>query len=90
MMPADLAAQLVLRVMVGKLQKPVSKPQLDILVSHDLTLHLVRNRLLDEPVDGPEVEYLDAIIAYRRDDAWWLRTRHGAARRVGPQTSLRA
>ena len=84
MIPANLAAKLVLRVMLGKLQNPVSKPQLDILVSHDLTLHLVRNRLLDEPVDGPEVEYLDAIIAYRRDDYWWLRTRHGQALRVTP------
>ena len=85
MMPAPLAAKLVLCVMLGKLQAPVSKPQLDLLVSHDLTLHLVRNRLLGEPVDGPEVEYLDAIIAYRRDNAWWLRTRHGAAQQVSAE-----
>ena len=84
MMPAELAAKLVLRVMTGKLATPVAKPQLDLLVSHDITLHVVRNRLLGEPADGPEIEFLDALVAYRRDDAWWLRSRHGPARRVSP------
>ena len=83
-MSADLAAKLVLRIMTGKLETPVSTPQLDLLISHDVTLHLVRNRLLGEAVDGPEVEYLDALVAYRQDDAWWLRSRHGPARRVSP------
>lgn len=82
MVPADLAARLVLRVMTGKLETPVAKPQLDILVTHDITLHLVRSRLLGESVEGPEVEYLDALVAYRRDGDWWLRSRHGPARRV--------
>ena len=84
MVPADLAARLVLRVMTGKLEKPVAKPQLDILITHDITLHLVRNRLLGESVEGPEVEYLDALVAFRRDGAWWLRSRHGPARQVSP------
>ena len=84
MMPADLAARLVLRVMTGKLETPVAKPQLDILITHDITLHLVRDRLLGESVEGPEVEYLDALAAFRRDGAWWLRSRHGPARQVIP------
>ena len=84
MVPADLAARLVLRVMTGKLEKPVAKPQLDILITHDITLHLVRNRLLGESVEGPEVEFLDALVAFRRDGAWWLRSRHGPARQVNP------
>lgn len=84
MVPADLAARLVFRVMTGKLETPVAKPQLDLLVTHDITLHLVRNLLLGESVEGPEVEYLDALVAFRRDGAWWLRSRHGPARRVSP------
>ena len=84
MVPADLAARLVLRVMTGKLATPVAKPQLDILITHDITLHLVRDRLLGEPVEGPEVEFLDALVAFRRDGAWWLRSRHGPARQVSP------
>ena len=83
-MPPGLAARLVLRVLTGKLAKPVARPQLDICVSHDFTLHLVRNRLLGEPANGPEVGFLDALVAYRRDDAWWLRSRHGPAQRVSP------
>ena len=84
MVPADVAARLVLKVMTGKLEQPVAPPQLDILVTHDITLHLVRNRLLGEPAGGPRVEYLDALIGYRRDGAWWLRSRHGPAGRVSP------
>ena len=84
MVPADLAARLVLRVMTGKLATPVAKPQLDILITHDITLHLVRDRLLGERVEGPEVEFLDALVAFRRDGAWWLRSRHGPARQVSP------
>lgn len=82
MMPAEIAAKLVLRIMTGKLEKPVAKPQLDLFVSHDVTLHVMRNCLLGEPADGPEVEFLDGLIAFRRDDAWWLQSRHGMARRV--------
>ena len=83
--PAGLAAKLVLRLMTGKLEKPVAKPQLDILITHDVTLHLVRDRLLGESVEGPAVEYLDALVAFRRDGAWWLRSRHGPARQVNPE-----
>ena len=84
MMPPELAATLVLRVMTGKLGSKVGSPQLDICVSHDMTVHLVRDRLLNEPVDGPEVEFLDALIAYRDDDGYWLQSQHGEARRVSP------
>ena len=85
MVPADLAARLVFRVMTGKLATPVAKPQLDILVTHDITLHLVRNRLLGEFLEGPEIEYLDALAAFRRDGAWWLRSRHGPPKQVSPE-----
>ena len=84
MMPSQLAATLVLRVMTEKLSSPIGTPQLDICVSHDMTVHLVRDRLLDEPVDGPKVEFLDALIAYQDDDVYWLKSQHGEPRRVSP------
>ncbi len=84
MMPSQLAATLVLRVLTEKLSSPIDTPQLDICVSHDMTVHLVRDRLLGEPVDGPKVEFLDALIAYRDDDVYWLKSQHREARRVNP------
>jgi broad specificity phosphatase PhoE len=68
MMPADLAARLLLRLVAAKLDAPVARPQLDICVSHDMSLYLVRDRLLDLAVERcGEVEFLDAVMCYRRD-----------------------
>jgi broad specificity phosphatase PhoE len=70
MMPADLAARLLLGLVVAKLDAPVARPQLDICVSHDMSLYLVRDRLLDLAVErSGEVEFLDAVMCYRRDGA---------------------
>jgi broad specificity phosphatase PhoE len=82
MIPADVAARLVLRIMHAKLAEPVSQPQLDLCVSHDMTLYLLREVLLDEPADGPEVRFLDALVLYEADGDLWLTSHHGAPRRV--------
>lgn len=68
MMPADIAAKLVARVAVAKLDTPVARPQVDICVTHDMSLYLVRDRLLGLPVaDSGAVNFLDAVVFYRRD-----------------------
>ncbi len=77
MIPAPLAARLVFAVMTEKLSQPVARPQLDLCVSHDLTVHLVRHELLAEPVDGPPVTFLDGLLAWRQDGAFWMRSAHG-------------
>lgn len=77
MIPADLAAKLVLRVIADKLKAPVATKQLDVCVSHDLTLHLVRDQLLGQAADLADVEYLDAVVAYEEDGALWLCSHHG-------------
>ena len=82
MMPADLAARLVLRVLAAKLEAPVAEQQLDLCVSHDMTLYLLRDRLLEERVHGPEVAFLDALVVYRRDGELWMTSHHGEARSV--------
>ncbi len=82
MMPADLAARLVLRVLADKLDAPVADQQLDICVSHDMTLYLLRDRLLNQPVDGPEVGFLDALVVYRQGGQIWMTSHHGEARPV--------
>ena len=82
LIPADLAANLVLQVMVGKLEAPIAKQQLDLCVSHDMTLYLVRDRLLGEPAHGSKVEFLDGLIAWRDADGLRLQSQQGAPRRV--------
>lgn len=82
MMPAELAARLVLTVLAEKLEAPVASQQLDLCVSHDMTLYLLRDRLLGEHVHGPEVAFLDALVVYRRNGELWMTSHHGEPRVV--------
>ncbi len=83
MMPADLAAKLVGRVVASKLEAPLERPQLDICVSHDMSLYLVRDRLLGLGVEtSGAVDFLDGVVFYERDQQLWMRGLRGAARAV--------
>ena len=85
MMPAHWAARLVLGGMAEKLAAPVARPQLDLHVSHDVTLHLLRSALLGEPADGPPVEFLDGLLVWRAEGALWLKSQHGPPQRVSAE-----
>jgi len=83
MMPADLAAKIVGRVVAGKLEAPLDRPQLDICVSHDMSLYLVRDRLLGLDVtDSGSVDFLDGVVFYERDRALWMQGLHGPPKRI--------
>lgn len=82
MIPADLAARLVLDVLADKLDRPMAGAQLDVCVSHDMTLYLLREVLLGEPAGGPEVAFLDALVLYRQGGALWMSSHHGEPRRL--------
>lgn len=82
MMPAELAARLVLTVMAAKLDQRLAEHQLDLCVSHDMTLYLLRDVLLGEPPSGPAVGFLDALVLYREDGRLWMTSHHGAPRHV--------
>lgn len=82
MVPADLAARLILQVLAEKLERPVDERQLDLCVSHDMTLYLMREVLLGEPAAGPEVAFLDALVLFRDDGALWMSSHHGEPRRL--------
>ena len=82
MMPADIAASLILKVLTDKLDAPVADRQLDVCVSHDMTLYLLRDRLLQEAVDGPEVAFLDGLVLYRQDGVVWMTSHHGEPKPV--------
>ena len=87
MMPAQWAARLVLGCMAEKLAAPVARPQLDLHVSHDFTLHLLRSALLGEPADGPPVEFLDGLVVWQAEGALWLKCQHGPPQRVNAELS---
>ena len=72
--PAQNAAQILMRLVTEKLNQPVAEKQIDVCVSHDLSLYLVRDRLLRESSEQGPVEFLDALVAFRRDDRVWLQS----------------
>ena len=83
MMPADLAARLVGRVVASKLEAPLERPQLDVCVSHDMSLYLVRDRLLGLGVEtSGAVDFLDGVVFYQREQQLWMRGLHGDAQTV--------
>lgn len=84
-MPSRLAAALVVRLMTDKLSAMAGQRQLDVCVSHDMTLHLVRDRLLGQSVREVEVDFLDGLVAFERSGARWLASHHGEPVKLDPQ-----
>ena len=74
LIPAQEAARILMRVVREKLSQSVAEKQIDVCVSHDLSLYLVRDRLLSESPDQGPVEFLDALLAFRRDDPVWIQS----------------
>lgn len=79
MMPAATAARLVATVLVEKLRSPVAERQLDVCVSHDMTLYLLRHQLLGEGLDDAPVAYLDGLLLFEEDGVLKLTSHRGSA-----------
>jgi broad specificity phosphatase PhoE len=67
MMPAAVAARIVGRVVGDKVRQSVATPQLDVCVSHDMTLYLVREMLLGIAAESAPVDFLDGVVVFERD-----------------------
>ena len=81
MMPADLAVTMMLRAMIGKLRSPTPLapgPQLDLCVTHDMSLYTLRHGVGLENLQGPDVEFLDGLLLFERDGRYVMRSQHGA------------
>lgn len=79
MIPADIAARLVAGFAATKLNDSIATPQLDVLVSHDMTLYTIRDRLLGQPASlVGEVHFLDGIVIYKHGDQLFIHSHHGA------------
>ena len=82
MIPAHLASRLLVRSILHRLRTAKSANHLDLCVSHDLSLLLVRHSLLEQPEEVGEVRFLDALALYERDGEVWLQSHHGAPRQI--------
>jgi broad specificity phosphatase PhoE len=72
MMPAPLAARTLLAALVSRLRsRPAAAaadaPLLDLCVSHDLTLYLMREQLLGLSREHADVLYLDGLAVWEAD-----------------------
>jgi len=77
MMPAGVAARLVAQVVSAKLEQPVARPQLDLCVSHDMTLYLLRAELLGLRPASADVGFLDGLVFYATPDGLTLAAADG-------------
>lgn len=80
MIPPMITARLVAGFAAKRLDDARSESQLDLLVSHDMTLFTIRDRLLGQAAARHgDVNFLDGIAIYRRDGKLWIRSHHGPA-----------
>ena len=77
MMAPELAASTLLQVLAQKLDDPGAAAQLDVCVSHDMTVHLLRVQILREPLAQTAVDFLDALVLFEEDGALRLVSHRG-------------
>ena len=80
MMRPQRAVAMVLEVMLDKLNAPAIQagaPQLDLCVTHDMTIFTMRHGAGLEPVTGPDVKFMDGLLMYERDGQVLFASQHG-------------
>ena len=80
MMRPQRAVGMVLEVMLDKLTAPAIQagtPQLDLCVTHDMTIFTMREGAGLEPATGPDVRFMDGLLMYEQDDKVFLASQHG-------------
>ena len=80
LMPADTSAEIIARLVLEKLKEKPDHPQLDLMVSHDFTIYLLKDQLLDQDsTHYPDVIYLDGIAVFERDGTAFIQSHHEPA-----------
>ena len=80
MMRPQRAVGMVLEVMLDKLTAPAIQagtPQLDLCVTHDMTIFTMREGVGLEPLTGPDVRFMDGLLMYEQDDKVFFASQHG-------------
>ena len=89
LIPAAQAADLLLAVLAARLADPVAETQLDLCVSHDMSLHLMRAVLLAENLARANpVRFLDALVLYAHQGELWFLGHDTHAVTVGGRLAL--
>ena len=80
LMPADLSANVIAGLAKEKLKEKLSEPRLDLMVSHDFTLYLLKHQLLGQDSERyPDVIYLDGIAIFERAGRTYIQSHHETA-----------
>ncbi len=83
MLSPTYAAMTILRLLKGKLDTPSEhKKQLDLCVSHDMTVLFIRHFFGLEAVDAQPVEYLDGLALYLDEGELMLESQHGGRAQI--------
>ena len=80
MMRPQRAVGMVLEVMLDKLTAPAIQagtPQLDLCVTHDMTIFTMREGAGLESATGPDVRFMDGLLMYEQDDKVFFASQHG-------------
>lgn len=91
MLPARTAAAAVMRLCATRLVRPsVDGPSLDLCVTHDMTLYLVRDRVLglDRATAG-EIPFLDGVILFEQDGEILVKSHQSSPRPLAGFLELR-
>jgi len=75
MMPAGQSAEIMTRLLMAKLeqQQTRNQPTLDLCITHDLSLYLIKDQVLEiEHEQAGEVEFLDGVAIFERAGDVWM------------------
>lgn len=88
-LPPRLAASSLLNLLFTRLQTQTASPALDLCVSHDLTLYLMRELCLGLTREATgDVLYLDGMVVFERDGDYLAATHDQAPRSVAKLMGL--
>lgn len=79
MIPANDAARLIARSSLARLRSGADVNHLDLCVTHDMTVLMLRDRLLGEVAADHSVDFLEALALYERDGRVWMQSARGEA-----------
>ncbi len=82
MIPSALAAPMLASAAVHRLRTAKAPRHVDLCVSHDITLMMVKHELLGEVPEEHSVAYLDGVAVFEADGEIWAQSVHGTAHNV--------